>query len=98
MLGEWWDGNLVFTITVKPNSCRARSETRGPGGGEEHVQWVRRYTPRGDAEGKGRVAEATAMMDQELHKATLKNLAYGFAYLVDCQRLQKGLFRNWILL
>jgi len=39
-------------------------------------------------------ADATATSDEELHEATLKNLAYGFAYLVDCKRLQEGLFGN----
>ncbi|KAJ0086848.1 hypothetical protein Patl1_07544 [Pistacia atlantica] len=38
--------------------------------------------------------DATATSDPELHDATLKNLAYGFAYLVDCKRLQAGLFGN----
>ncbi|XP_031249966.1 nicotinamidase 2-like [Pistacia vera] len=38
--------------------------------------------------------DATATSDPELHEATLKNLAYGFAYLVDCKRLQAGLFGN----
>lgn len=33
--------------------------------------------------------DATATVDSELHEATLKTLAYGFAYLVDCQRLQE---------
>ncbi|XP_050216006.1 nicotinamidase 2-like [Mercurialis annua] len=32
--------------------------------------------------------DATGTVDAELHEATLKNLAYGFAYLVDCQRLE----------
>lgn len=36
--------------------------------------------------------DATATSDLELHEATLKNLAYGFAYVVDCDRLQDGLF------
>ena len=31
--------------------------------------------------------DATATSDQELHEATLKNLAYGFAYLIDCNTL-----------
>ena len=31
--------------------------------------------------------DATATSDLELHEATLKNLAYGFAYFVDCKRL-----------
>ena len=38
--------------------------------------------------------DATATSDLELHEATLKNLAYGFAYFVDCKRLQEGLFEN----
>lgn len=33
-------------------------------------------------------ADATATVNEELHEATLKNMAYGFAYLVDCQRLR----------
>ena len=35
--------------------------------------------------------DATATTNAELHEATLKNMAYGFAYLLDCQRLQDGL-------
>ncbi|KAL4360816.1 hypothetical protein GQ457_04G004610 [Hibiscus cannabinus] len=35
--------------------------------------------------------DATATADPELHEATLKNMASGFAYLVDCERLQQGL-------
>ncbi|KDP39007.1 hypothetical protein JCGZ_00764 [Jatropha curcas] len=38
--------------------------------------------------------DATATSDLELHEATLKNMAYGFAYLVDCQRLKDGLGGN----
>lgn len=36
--------------------------------------------------------DATAPSDSEMYEATLKNMAYGFAYLVDCKRLQLGLF------
>ncbi|KAB2091261.1 hypothetical protein ES319_A03G179800v1 [Gossypium barbadense] len=36
--------------------------------------------------------DATAPSDSEMYEATLKNMAYGFAYLVDCKRLQQGLF------
>ncbi|KAJ8769971.1 hypothetical protein K2173_009053 [Erythroxylum novogranatense] len=36
--------------------------------------------------------DATATSNLELHEATLKNLAYGFAYLVDCKRLEDGFF------
>ncbi|KAL7142390.1 hypothetical protein ABFS83_08G120000 [Erythranthe nasuta] len=32
--------------------------------------------------------DATATSSSELHEATLKNMAYGFAYLVDCNTLQ----------
>uniref|UniRef100_A0A1J3FYN6 Nicotinamidase 2 n=1 Tax=Noccaea caerulescens TaxID=107243 RepID=A0A1J3FYN6_NOCCA len=35
--------------------------------------------------------DATATVNQELHDATVMNLAYGFAYLVDCDRLRRGL-------
>ena len=39
------------------------------------------------------VADATATNDEELHVATLKNLAFGFAYVVDteslCEHLNK---------
>ncbi|XP_065864563.1 nicotinamidase 2-like [Euphorbia lathyris] len=33
--------------------------------------------------------DATSTSDLELHDATLKNLSYGFAYLVDCKRIQE---------
>jgi isochorismate hydrolase len=36
-------------------------------------------------------ADATATSSEDLHSATLKNLAYGFAYIVDCQRLKSYL-------
>ena len=40
------------------------------------------------------VADATATLNEELHLATLKNLAYGFAYIVDskglCSHLTAG--------
>ncbi|CAN1325470.1 Nicotinamidase 2 [Linum perenne] len=35
--------------------------------------------------------DATATTNLDLHESTLKNLAYGFAYLVDCDRLQVSL-------
>ncbi|XP_010274888.1 PREDICTED: nicotinamidase 2-like [Nelumbo nucifera] len=35
-------------------------------------------------------SDATATSTRELHEATLKNMAYGFAYLVDCKRLKDG--------
>lgn len=34
--------------------------------------------------------DATATSAVELHEATLMNMAYGFAYLVDCNRLQQA--------
>ncbi|WCJ34024.1 nicotinamidase 2 [Euphorbia peplus] len=34
--------------------------------------------------------DGTATSDSELHEATLKNLSYGFAYLVDCKRIQQA--------
>ncbi|KAF8389546.1 hypothetical protein HHK36_024061 [Tetracentron sinense] len=34
--------------------------------------------------------DATATSTLELHEATLKNMAYGFAYLVDSKRLEQG--------
>ncbi|XP_058097885.1 nicotinamidase 2-like [Magnolia sinica] len=47
-----------------------------------------------DAFGRGfRVffsTDATATATKELHEASLMNLAYGFAYLVDCESLSKG--------
>lgn len=36
--------------------------------------------------------DATASSEVELHEASLKNMAYGFAYLVDCDRLRKAFF------
>jgi nicotinamidase-related amidase len=33
------------------------------------------------------VADATATINEELHLATLKNLAYGFSYIIDSQGL-----------
>lgn len=35
--------------------------------------------------------DATATSSEDLHVATLKNMAYGFAYLVDSESLEKGL-------
>ena len=34
--------------------------------------------------------DATATSDEDLHEATLKNLAFGFAYLLDCNTLQEA--------
>ncbi|KAI9100950.1 hypothetical protein K1719_024074 [Acacia pycnantha] len=39
-------------------------------------------------------ADATGTLNSELHEATLKNMAYGFDYLVDCQRLRDALSVN----
>ncbi|KAM0923587.1 hypothetical protein ACQ4PT_005428 [Festuca glaucescens] len=33
-------------------------------------------------------ADATATASRDLHEATLVNMAYGFAYIVDCERLE----------
>lgn len=35
--------------------------------------------------------DATATSHMDLHDATLNNLAYGFAYLIDCHRLKQAL-------
>lgn len=35
--------------------------------------------------------DATATSNEDLHLSTLKNLAYGFAYLVDCKKLKSCL-------
>lgn len=35
--------------------------------------------------------DATATSDIDLHEATLKNMAYGFAYLIDCNSLKLAL-------
>ncbi|KEH40941.1 putative nicotinamidase [Medicago truncatula] len=35
--------------------------------------------------------DATATSDLDLHEATLKNMAYGFAYFLDCHRLKHAL-------
>ncbi|XP_047318247.1 nicotinamidase 2-like [Impatiens glandulifera] len=35
--------------------------------------------------------DATATSSLELHEATLMNIAYGFAYLVDCKKLKNAL-------
>ncbi|XXG60368.1 hypothetical protein AAC387_Pa04g2295 [Persea americana] len=34
--------------------------------------------------------DATATSSREMHEATLLNLGYGFAYLVDCNSLKMG--------
>ncbi|KAK2399915.1 nicotinamidase [Trifolium repens] len=34
--------------------------------------------------------DATATSDIDLHEATLKNMAYGFAYFVDCHKLKQA--------
>ncbi|KAL0311155.1 UNVERIFIED_CONTAM: Nicotinamidase 2 [Sesamum angustifolium] len=38
--------------------------------------------------------DATATSSLELHEATLKNMAYGFAYLVDCRRLEEAFSKS----
>jgi isochorismate hydrolase len=37
------------------------------------------------------VADATATINEELHLASLKNLAYGFAYIVDSENIRQTL-------
>jgi nicotinamidase-related amidase len=39
-------------------------------------------------------ADATATVSSDLHDATLANLAYGFAYIVDCERLEAALGKS----
>ncbi|XP_019420688.1 PREDICTED: nicotinamidase 2-like [Lupinus angustifolius] len=39
-------------------------------------------------------SDATATSDKELHEATLKNMAYGFAYLLDCHKLKQAISLN----
>ncbi|RCV34622.1 hypothetical protein SEVIR_7G183400v4 [Setaria viridis] len=36
-------------------------------------------------------ADATATASRDLHEATLANMAYGFAYIVDCMRFEAAL-------
>lgn len=38
--------------------------------------------------------DATATSSEDLHEATLKNMAYGFAYLLDCKRIQDSFFKS----
>ncbi|KAE9615786.1 hypothetical protein Lal_00017099 [Lupinus albus] len=38
--------------------------------------------------------DATATSDRDLHEATLKNMAYGFAYFLDCHKLKQSLSLN----
>ncbi|KAH7521186.1 hypothetical protein FEM48_Zijuj07G0006700 [Ziziphus jujuba var. spinosa] len=125
MLGEWWDGDLVYDGTVeaelmqeldrRPEDQVVEKSTYSGFQGTrlEELLKERRVeevivtgvmtnlcceTTARDAFTKGfRVffsADSTATADKELHEATLKNLAYGFAYLVDCERLGKGLNGN----
>lgn len=125
MLGEWWNGDLVYDGTadaellpeikglvagadevIEKNTYSAFGNTRlqerlvGMGVEEVIVCGVMTNlcceTTARDAFVRGfRVffsTDATATSDLELHEATLKNLAYGFAYLFDCKRLEAGLF------
>ncbi|OMO60099.1 Isochorismatase-like protein [Corchorus capsularis] len=126
MLGEWWNGNLIFDGTyeskliheivpltkagevVEKNTYSAFQNTRlkemlvEKGVEEVIIAGVMTNlcceTTARDAYVKGfRVffsTDATATCNMELHEATLKNMAYGFAYLVDCQRLQQGLLKD----
>ncbi|KAL3502267.1 hypothetical protein ACH5RR_036716 [Cinchona calisaya] len=38
--------------------------------------------------------DATATSSTDLHEATLTNMAYGFAYLVDCKRLREAFSKS----
>lgn len=38
--------------------------------------------------------DATATSSLELHDASLKNMAYGFAYLVDSERIREAFFKS----
>ncbi|KAI5678396.1 hypothetical protein M9H77_09346 [Catharanthus roseus] len=38
--------------------------------------------------------DATATTSEDLHQATLKNMAYGFAYLVDCKRIKQAFSKS----
>ncbi|KAL5543229.1 hypothetical protein UlMin_010939 [Ulmus minor] len=123
MLGEWWNGDLIFDGTSEselipeldrhPDDIVMEKNTYSGFQGTclEEILKERRVeevivtgvmtnlcceTTAREAFVKGfRVffsVDATAMVNAELHDVTLKNLAYGFAYLVDCERLQEGLF------
>ncbi|VVB17506.1 unnamed protein product [Arabis nemorensis] len=128
MLGEWWNGDLIFDGTVdseimpeidrqviKPDeeivekstysafqNTRLQEKLVEIGVEEVIVIGVMTNlcceTTAREAFVKGfRVffsTDATATVNQELHDATIMNLAYGFAYLVDCERLGRGLLRN----
>ena len=92
MLAEWWNGDLIMDGTaeapmgveevivtgVMTNLCCDTTAR------EAFIRGFRVFFS----------TYATATSDLELHEATLKNLAYGFAYFVDCKRLQEGLFGN----
>ncbi|KAJ4953625.1 hypothetical protein NE237_030457 [Protea cynaroides] len=42
--------------------------------------------------------DATATSERELHVVRIKNMAYGFAYLVDCKRLEMGFSKKRVSL
>ncbi|KAK8966115.1 hypothetical protein KSP40_PGU005838 [Platanthera guangdongensis] len=118
MLGEWWDGNLIFDGTPRAELLPDISRRDGDrvvekitysafdGTGLEEVLKEMRVeevivtgvmtnlcceTTAREAFVRGfRVffsTDATGTSNSDLHEATLMNMAYGFAYLVDCQRL-----------
>ncbi|KAL5543230.1 hypothetical protein UlMin_010940 [Ulmus minor] len=104
MLGEWWNGDLVFDGTPEseliPELDRRPDDVvleKNTYSGFEGTRLEEILNERGrEAFVKGfRVffsADATATANAELQDASLKNLAYRFAFLVDCERLQEGLF------
>lgn len=119
MLGEWWNGDLVYDGTFESElmpglglrkgedevvekctysafyGTRLEERLKELGANEVIVTGVMTdlccETTARDAFVRGfRVffsTDATATSVPELHEATLKNMAYGFTYLVDCQRL-----------
>ncbi|KAL6903464.1 hypothetical protein ACP4OV_004277 [Aristida adscensionis] len=105
-LAEWWPGDRTDAGTpaaeLLPGAGRAAGylvALRAAGAEEVIVAGVMTNlcceTTARDAFVRGfRVffsADATATASRELHEATLANMAYGFAYLVDCKRLEAAL-------
>nr|GMD18105.1 nicotinamidase 2-like [Ipomoea batatas] len=106
MLYEWWDGDLIIDGTVEAELI----PQLGPTDSDLVVEKTTYSAFTGvmtnlccettarDAFVRGfRVffsTDATATSSAELHDATLKNMAYGFAYLVDCKRLQDAFSKS----
>ncbi|RLM65520.1 nicotinamidase 2-like [Panicum miliaceum] len=83
-LGEWWPSDRIDAGTPAAELL--------PGAGRAEGDLV---TTARDAFVMGfRVffsADATATATRDLHEATLANMAFGFAYIVDCERLEAAL-------